>query len=198
MTWSSFRSQVPILLSGSKGGRWARVGGTCRLPRALAALGGRSTGKSQRVLQAEMWVPWVLSCSVRGPMAGPVTPPLPHVPGCLPQRLSVALLGHLLTHSSLLVPPCLGPGCLLSSCPLLGPESSGWSGSVYTNIAAQVDKGTLQERRTSQEENLKQTKPGVWAFPKVSSPFFLAQTLPGAGYWFDLPFVLRLDCPVSH
>lgn len=80
-------------------GRWY-----LQVPSALTALGGRSTGKSQHVLQAKMWVPWVLSCSVRGPMAGPVTPPLPHVPGCLPQRLSVALLGHLLTHSSLPVP----------------------------------------------------------------------------------------------
>lgn len=29
-------------------------------------------------------------------------------------------------------------------------------------------------------------------------PFFLAQSLSGVGYWFDPPFVLSLNFPLSH
>lgn len=93
----SASTQGPALYAlETKGGSRARSwGGASQAPtRADASsrlpVGGSFIRKFRRVLQAEMWLSWVLSCSVSGPVAGPASPPSAprrgRLPGCLPLR----------------------------------------------------------------------------------------------------------------
>lgn len=149
---------------------WRPVGGLppVRMVSHRPAVGGRPSRKSQCVLQAEMWLSWVCSCLASGPRTGrcpssdsDVSTRLPPPHSLLPHagRASAFLVGCscFSAHpppSSLLVLPSVGP-VASSSCFLLGPKCGDWSSFVRSSTAAQVDKGTLPERRTSQEENLK-------------------------------------------
>lgn len=84
------------------------IGGTCRHSRAREAF----PPEALRVVQARTQMPWALSSSACGLVAGPVSPPW--VPGCLLQRHSISCCVHTFADSSLLLLPCPGPCCLVS------------------------------------------------------------------------------------
>lgn len=85
------------------------------------------------------------------------------VPGQLPRRVGISLSAGCLPcrrplPGGLPVLPRVGPCGLVPTCSLLAPRSLDWSSLVSLNITAQVGKGTLWGKRTSQ------TKLGIWAF----------------------------------
>lgn len=65
---------------------------------------------------------------------------------------------HFSSHSSPLVLPCLEPCCLFVFLFSSWTKILGWEQLCQSDVSAQVDKGTLQERRSSQKENLKQNQ----------------------------------------
>lgn len=141
------------------------VGGTCRHSWAREAF----PPEALRVVRAKKQMPWALSSSVCGLVAGPVSPPW--APGCLLQRHSISRCVHILADSSLLLLPCPGPCCLVS---LFSSRTKFLQLERLLSIQRLQPKWINALCRTDEPAKEKIIKLGVWAPPKAPSPLCYA------------------------
>lgn len=155
----------PALLSGSKSGRWARVG------RALAS-SPMYSWPWEAVPPGRSSVFSRLKCGCCG--LYPAQPPYARLPA---SGAGISLSVHILPHSSLLVPPCLGP---FASClPVLLLDQIPW---VRAALSVQTSQPKWIKAFRRREEPAKKkilNKPNLELalFLKFFLSFFLARTL---------------------